>query len=157
MQQSEELFTRIVKEHKSSIYAVCYMFSNKEEEVNDLFQETLINLWKGMEGFREDSKLSTWLYRVAMNTCISQDRKKKHRGVQVPLSVNLNLYDANEGDNRQIRQLHERIGRLGLVDRAIVMMWLEGMSYEEIGAVVGITPQNVGTKLFRIKEQLKKG
>lgn len=133
------------------------MFSNKEEEVNDLFQETLINLWKGMEGFREDSKLSTWLYRVAMNTCISQDRKKKRRGIQVPLSVNLNLYDANEGDNRQIRQLHERIGRLGLVDRAIVMMWLEGMSYEEIGAVVGITPQNVGTKLFRIKEQLKKG
>lgn len=157
MQQSEELFTRIVKEHKSSIYAVCYMFSNKEEEVNDLFQETLINLWKGMEGFREDSKLSTWLYRVAMNTCISQDRKKKRRGIQVPLSVNLNLYEDNEGDNRQIRQLHERIGRLGLVDRAIVMMWLEGMSYEEIGAVVGITPQNVGTKLFRIKEQLKKG
>lgn len=133
------------------------MFSNKEEEVNDLFQETLINLWKGMEGFREDSKLSTWLYRVAMNTCISQDRKKKRRGIQVPLSVNLNLYEDNEGDNRQIRQLHERIGRLGLVDRAIVMMWLEGMSYEEIGAVVGITPQNVGTKLFRIKEQLKKG
>ena len=133
------------------------MFSNKEEEVNDLFQETLINLWKGMESFREDSKLSTWIYRVAMNTCISQDRKKKRRGTQVPLSVNLNLYDDSEGDNKQIKQLHERIGRLGLVDRALVMMWLEGMSYDEIGAVVGITAQNVGTKLFRIKEQLKKG
>lgn len=157
MQQSEELFTQIVNEHKSSIYAVCYMFSSNEEEVNDLFQETLINLWKGMESFREDSKASTWIYRVAMNTCISQERKKKRRGTQIPLSMDLNLYDESESDNKQIRMLHERIGRLGLVDRAIVMMWLDGMSYDEIGAVVGITSQNVGTKLFRIKEQLKKG
>ena len=110
-----------------------------------------------MESFREDSKASTWIYRVAMNTCISQERKKKRRGTQIPLSMDLNLYDESESDNKQIRMLHERIGRLGLVDRAIVMMWLDGMSYDEIGAVIGITSQNVGTKLFRIKEQLKKG
>jgi len=133
MKQNDEFFTRLVKEHKSTIYTVCYMFSHDEEEVNDLFQETLINMWKGIDSFREESKISTWIYRVALNTCLLQERKKKKEAKKVPLTI-----------------------RLGLVDRALVMMWLEGMSYDEMGAVMGISPQNVGVKLFRIKEQLKK-
>jgi RNA polymerase sigma-70 factor (ECF subfamily) len=75
---------------------------------------------------------------------------------KVPLSMEVNFYEDNDANSTQVRQLHQRIGRLGLVDRALVMMWLEGMSYDEIGAVMGISPQNVGVKLFRIKEQLKK-
>ncbi|MCR4808909.1 MAG: sigma-70 family RNA polymerase sigma factor, partial [Prevotella sp.] len=121
-----------------------------------LFQETLINMWKGIDGFREESKISTWIYRVALNTCLLQERKKKKEVKKVPLSMTVNFFEDSDAQSTQVRQLHQRIGRLGLVDRAIVMMWLEGMSYEEIGAVMGITPKNVGVKLFRIKEQLKK-
>jgi RNA polymerase sigma-70 factor (ECF subfamily) len=131
------------------------MFSNDADEVSDLFQETLINLWKGFESFRNESKLSTWIYRVAMNTCISADRKKRRQGSKVPLSMNINLYDDEDHETKQVRQLHERIQRLDLIDRALVMMWLEGMSYEEIADVVGISVKNVGVKLVRIKEKLK--
>ncbi len=154
--QNEEQFARLVREHKSTIYTVCYMFSHDEEEVNDLFQETLINKWKGIDSFRDESKISTWIYRVALNTCLLQERKKKKEVKRVPLTMNVNFFQDADSNSTQVRQLHQRIGRLGLVDRALVMMWLEGMSYDEIGAVMGITPKNVGVKLFRIKEQMKK-
>jgi RNA polymerase sigma-70 factor (ECF subfamily) len=156
MKQQEELFSRLVREHKSTIYTVCYMFSKDEDEVQDLFQETLINMWKGMEGFREESKIGTWIYRVALNTCLTMERKKKREIKKVPLQMDVNLFEDGDANAKQARMLHQRISQLAYVDRAIVMLWLEGMSYDEIGAVVGITAQNVATKLFRIKEQLKK-
>ena len=156
MKQKEDQFARLVRENKSTIYTVCYMFSHDEEEVNDLFQETLINMWKGIDSFREESKISTWIYRVALNTCLLQERKKKKEVKKVPLTMDVNFFEDNDANSMQVRQLHQRIGRLGLVDRALVMLWLEGMSYDEIGAVMGISAQNVGVKLFRIKEQLKK-
>jgi RNA polymerase sigma-70 factor (ECF subfamily) len=156
MKQQEELFSRLVREHKSTIYTVCYMFSKDEDEVQDLFQETLINMWKGMEGFREESKIGTWIYRVALNTCLTMERKKKREIKKVPLQMDVNLFEDGDANAKQARMLHQRISQLAYVDRAIVMLWLEGMSYDEIGAVVGISAQNVAVKLFRIKEQLKK-
>jgi RNA polymerase sigma-70 factor (ECF subfamily) len=156
MKQQEELFSRLVREHKSTIYTVCYMFSKDEDEVQDLCQETLINLWKGMEGFREESKIGTWIYRVALNTCLTMERKKKREIKKVPLQMDVNLFEDGDANAKQARMLHQRISQLAYVDRAIVMLWLEGMSYDEIGAVVGISAQNVAVKLFRIKEQLKK-
>ena len=155
MKQQEDKFAQLVREHKSTIYTVCYMFSHDEDEVNDLFQETLINMWKGIDSFREESKISTWIYRVALNTCLLQERKKKREVKKVPLTMDVNFFEDNDANSAQVRMLHQRIGKLGLVDRALVMMWLEGMSYDEIGAVMGISAQNVGVKLFRIKEMLK--
>ena len=156
MKQEEEIFTRLVREHKSTIYTVCYMFSKDEDEVQDLFQETLINMWKGMGGFREESKIDTWIYRVALNTCLTQERKKKREVKKVPLNMDVNFFEDNDANAKQARILHQRISQLAYVDRALVMLWLDGMSYDEIGAVVGISAQNVAVKLFRIKEQLKK-
>ena len=131
------------------------MFAKEKDEVDDLFQETLINLWKGFDKFRNESKLNTWVWRVALNTCISAERKKKTRGVTVPLSVDINLYSDTDEKSLQIQLLHKRIGRLGLIDRAIILLWLDNLSYDEIGAIVGISAKNVGVKLVRIKEQLK--
>lgn len=156
MNNIESEFTQLVKQQKSTIYTVCYMFSSDPDEVSDLFQETLINLWKGFPKFRGDSKPETWIYRVALNTCISADRKKQSQGERIPLSMDINLYADTDDDSRQVQQLYKRINRLGLVDRAIVLMWLENMSYDEIGNILGISAQNVGVKLFRIKEELKK-
>jgi RNA polymerase sigma-70 factor (ECF subfamily) len=156
MKQEEEIFARLVREHKSTIYTVCYMFSKDEDEVQDLFQETLINMWKGMGGFREESKIDTWIYRVALNTCLTQERKKKREVKKVPLNMDVNYFEDNDANAKQARILHQRISQLAYVDRALVMLWLDGMSYDEMGAVVGISAQNVATKLFRIKEQLKK-
>ena len=152
----EKQFAQTIAEHKSTIYTVCYMFSKDEDEVQDLFQETLINMWKGMGGFREESKIDTWIYRVALNTCLTQERKKKREVKKVPLNMDVNFFEDNDANAKQARILHQRISQLAYVDRALVMLWLDGMSYDEIGAVVGISAQNVAVKLFRIKEQLKK-
>ena len=144
----------MVREHKSTIYTVCYMFSIDQDEVNDLFQEVLINLWKGFSTFEGRSDVRTWIYRISLNTCISQERKKK-KARSVPLSMNINLFEDRDEDSRQVEMLRKRINKLGAFDRAIILLWLENMSYEEIGQVVGITTKNVSVRLFRIKEQLK--
>ena len=146
---------RVVREHKGTIYTMCYMFSRNEEEVADLFQDILVNLWKGFSGFRGESNVRTWIYRVSLNTCISADRKKKRRGESLPLDMNINLFDDSAEDMKQVRMLQGRISRLGVFDRAIVLLWLENLSYDEIGAIVGITAKNVSVRLFRIKEQLR--
>ena len=148
-------FARTVREHKGTIYTVCYMFSKDEEEVADLFQDILMNLWKGFAKFRGESSVRTWIYRVSLNTCISAERKKKRKGETVPLDMDINLFDDSVEDLKQIRMLQNRISRLGPFDRAIVLLWLENLSYDEIGAIVGITAKNVSVRLFRIKEQLR--
>ena len=149
-------FAQTVKEHKSTIYTVCYMFSNNPEEVADLFQEILINLWKGFPKFREDSNVRTWIYRVSLNTCISSDRKNKRRLETLPLTLDINLFDDSDDDTKQVQMLRNRINKLGPFDRAIVLLWLENLSYEEIAAIVGISAKNVSVRLVRIREQLKK-
>ena len=155
MNRNENEFAQIVREHKGTIYTVCYMFSENQEQVNDLFQEILINLWKGFTAFRGECNVRTWVYRVSLNTCISFERKKKHRIETVPLETSFNLFQDTDEDSRQIRMLRSRIGKLGAFDRAIVLLWLENLSYDEIGAIVGITPKNVSVRLYRIKEKLK--
>ena len=152
--ENEQQFSRLVREQKSTIYTVCYMFSKDEDEVAELFQETLVNLWNGFGSFEGRSDIRTWVYRVALNTCLSADRKKKRRKT-VPLSMNVNLFDDTDADSRQVQMLRRRISRLAPFDRAIVLLWLENMSYEEIGLVVGISIKNVSVRLYRIKEQLK--
>ena len=155
MNSSEKEFARIVREHKATIYTVCYMFSKDKDEVNDLFQEVLIALWRGFEAFRGECNIRSWIYRVSLNTCISTERKKRRRADSVRLDMSINLFSDNDDDSRQAQMLRERIGRLGVFDRAIILLWLENLSYEEIGAIVGITAKNVSVRLVRIREQLK--
>ena len=149
-------FARIVREHRGTIYTVCYMFSNNPDEVADLYQEILINLWKGFPKFRGDSNVRTWIYRVSLNTCISSDRKKQHRVETLPLTMDINLFDDSDDDTKQVQMLRDRINKLGPFDRAIVLLWLENLSYDEIGSIIGISAKNVSVRLVRIKEQLKK-
>ena len=155
MEKSEKEFEKIVREHKNTIYTVCFMFSKDNDEVNDLFQETLINLWQGFKGFRGDSSIRTWIWRVSLNTCISMERTKR-RSSSLKLDMSRNLYTDEDSDSRQMQMLHKRISRLQPFDRAIVLLWLENMSYEEIASIVGISVKNVSVRLFRIKEELKK-
>lgn len=154
MNQEQE-FSEFVHRHKSTIYTVCYMFSKDNDEVQDLFQDILTNLWTGFDSFRGEAQQKSWVWRVALNTCISVERKKKKRPQSAQLSMNIDLYADDDNDILQVQALHKRINSLGLVDRAIILLWLEDMSYEDIGAIMGITARNVGVKLFRIKERLK--
>ena len=132
------------------------MFSNNPEEVADLFQEILINLWKGFPQFRGESNVRTWVYRVSLNTCISSERKKSRKVDTLPLTMDIDLFSDSDEDTKQVQMLRDRINKLGPFDRAIVLLWLENLSYDEIGAIVGISAKNVSVRLVRIKEQLKK-
>ncbi len=151
--EQERLFSKTITQHKGTIHNVCYMFSNNQDEVADLFQEVLINLWKGFDKFEGRSDIKTWIYRVSLNTCISMDRKKKHSKAE--LKMDINLFSDTDEDTQQIDLLHRRISKLKPFDRAIVLLWLEDISYEEIGAIVGISAKNVSVRLVRIREQLK--
>ena len=132
MSEKEQQFTEIIREHERTIYTVCYMFSDNTDEVNDLYQEILVRLWQGFDAFEGRSDIKTWIYRVSLNYCINfSNRQKKER-------ERLNL------------------GKGFLVDRSVILLWLEGLSYDEIGAILGISVKNVSFKLVRIKEQLKK-
>lgn len=155
MKSLEKQFTRMVQEHQQTIYIVCYMFSKDRSEVEELYQEILIALWKSLPQFEGRSSERTWIWRISLNTCISIDRKKRRHTTPLPLEIGVDLYDTTDRDTKQIRQLHERINRLGMFDRAIILLWLENMSYEEIGAIVGISEKHVSVRLYRIKEQLK--
>ncbi len=146
-------FERIVLDYKTTIYSVCYMFTDTKAEADDLFQEVLISLWQGLDSFRGDASIRSWVYRVSMNTCISYKRKKKL--TTVPLDFSPDTVDPGSPASKQARMLHDRIAALEPFDRAIVLLWLEDMSYDEIAAIVGISAKAVGVRLVRIKEKLR--
>lgn len=130
------------------------MFSNDADEVADLFQEVLVKLWNGYDSFQGKSDIKTWIYRVTLNTCITLDRKKRRRNRAI-LSMDVDYFDSQEQETAQVRILHERIARLQPLDRAIILLWLEQISYGEIGEIVGISAKNVSVRLARIRVQLK--
>ena len=156
MKDLECEFEQMVRIYRSTIYTVCYMFSNDQDEVADLFQEVLIGLWKSFPSYEERGDVRSWIYRVSLNVCISIDRKKR-RNKTVPLTMDIDPYEEVETNqnSRQMDQLRRRIAKLGQFDRAIILLWLENMSYDEIAAVMGITVKNVSVRLYRIKEELK--
>lgn len=156
MENRETEFEKLVRENKRRIYTVCYMFSDDKDEIDDLFQEVLINIWRGLESFKGDRYLGTWVWKVSLNTCINASRRKQREVKKIPLDVNINLYEDVDAESMQIRQLHDRIGQLGYIDRSLVLLWLENLSYDEIGAILGISANNVAVRLVRVKDKLKK-
>lgn len=155
MDTNEQAFTALVRQYKATIYSVCLMYASDQDDANDLMQEALINLWKGFPSFRGDSNIRSWIWRVTMNTCITlEGQRKRHREIEA--AVASDLLTSTSEDNRQIQILHDRIRQLKPLDRAIVMLWIEDTSYEEIGQIVGISTKNVSVRLVRIKEELKK-
>lgn len=155
MDTKKDDFTRIILESKSTIYTVCYMFSSDKEEIDDLFQDILIRLWNGFDSFEGKSDIKTWIYRVSLNCCLDSQRKKSRRIDTVPLDVGIDPFEGTNDKALQTRQLYNRINKLGLMDRGIILLWLEGLSYDEIAAVVGVSVKNVSVRLHQIKEKLK--
>ncbi len=155
METLELEFTKMILENKSTIYTVCYMFSKDKDDVEDLFQEIVLRLWKGYRSFLAKSDIRTWIYRVSLNSCIDQSKKARRRGERVSLNVNIDPFEDTDDKALQTRQLYSRIHRLGLMDRAVILLWLEGLSYDEIASIIGISVKNVSWKLVKIKEKLK--
>jgi len=153
---TEQAFLSMIRTYERVIYKVCYLYTTPSSPLNDLYQEVIINLWRSFPKFRHDCKESTWIYRIALNTCISFIRKEK----KIPEIVSLILDDdrMEEADETQImlKKLYRMISHLGQLEKSIIFLYLEEKSYEEIAETTGLTISNVATKLSRIKEKLRK-
>ena len=153
----ENDFLELISEQKRTIYKVCYVYAKDQDDLNDLFQEVVLNLWKGFPRYRGDSKLSTWVYRIAMNTCITFLRRSSTRPSTIPITADVagSLIE-EEGKTGQLRELYRLINQLGKLERALILLWLEERSYQEMADILGISKGNVAVKLTRVKEKLKK-
>lgn len=151
------LFLHLMKQYDPIIRRVAFSYSVTREEFDDLRQEILLNIWKGLPGFREDSKPSTWIWRVALNTCVSTLRSRKR---SIPTSSDEALLRSVAADNEdeerleQLNQLHKAITRLSLDDKAIITLRLDEKSYEEIAELMGMNRNTIATRLRRIREKL---
>lgn len=154
-QQLEKEFISLVENHKQIIYKVCYIYASDTENLNDLYQEVVINLWKAFPRFRGECKASTWVYRIGLNTCISFFRKSKSKPEVVPITVDLESFADEEDKTVQLCELYRMINRLGQLERALILLWLEEKSYQEMADITGISLSNVGVRLNRIREKLK--
>ena len=150
----EKDFIDLLTEYKALIYKVCFMYASNQEDLNDLYQEVVVNLWCSYPKFRYESKLSTWIYRVALNTCISDLRKKKVLDY-VPLSVDIGVYD-DCLRNDSLKEMYQLICQLDRYERMLVLLWLDENSYDEIASITGSNRNTVAVKLHRIKDKLKK-
>lgn len=151
----EDRFIEIIQRNERIIYKVCSFYFSDELPIADLYQETVCNLWSAFPKFRNDSSLSTWIYRIALNTCISGLRKETRRPKGLPISMLTDSLPAPEDMSEQIKEMYRLIHQLKTMEKAIVLLYLEEKSYQEIADITGLTVSNVATKLKRSKEKLK--
>ena len=151
-------FLAALNENKGIIFKISSVYTNTIEDRNDLAQEIIYQFWKSFDTFSQKSSLSTWIYRLGMNVAIYHLKTGKRKIQLVPLNeqiINFQEVENYEDDEKWLL-LKQHIANLDLLDKGIVVLYLENKSYEEIGQIIGISETNVGTKLSRIKQKLKK-
>ena len=152
--EHEQAFLALVKEYRRLIYKVSYLYAKDEEHLKDLHQEVLVNLWQGFGSFKGDAKVSSWIYRVSLNTCISFYRKHDKITDTLPLENLFGLVSEEDEKAAHLREMYRLIGQLNRLEKAIIMLWLDERSYEEIAEITGLSRNNIASKLKRIKEKL---
>lgn len=158
MAEEEKKFVDLINQHQGLIHKVCIMYEHDAEIRNDLFQEIVLQLWKSFPSFRGEAKITTWMYRIALNTAISGFRKQ-HRYVKTEdiAEKHFNISESvNEDRDEDFQKLQWAIRQLTEIERAMIMMALEEVPYEEIAETIGITQNNVRVRMNRIRERLKK-
>lgn len=155
-------FREITQQYAALMAKVCYIFAGPGAAFDDLYQETLINLWTGMDSFRGDAAITSWLYRTAINTCISWHRRNDKHSMRTSVDASdaFGLSDPGSDVSEQaeeleeLRILHRMISDLPPLDKAIITLWLDERSYDEISAVTGLSRNNIAVRIHRIKALL---
>lgn len=154
--EAEKQFEQQISEHALLLHKVCRIYANTDADRQDLFQDIVLQLWKAFPRFKGTAKFSTWLYRVAINTAITGLRKKRdfiksYEPAELPVQV----IDDTERQEEQFLQLYTAIEQLNEVEKAIVMLYMEERSYEEMEEILGISQGNLRVKMNRIKDKLR--
>jgi RNA polymerase sigma-70 factor (ECF subfamily) len=155
---TQEEFVRQVQTNQGIIQKICRLYCQTQPDREDLFQEIVVQLWKGLPKFQGQSKFTTWMYRVALNTAISDFRKRKRTlsisEVEVAL-LDVKSEPAEVNEEEQLNTLYVAISHLPEIDKAIVILYLEDKSYEEMEDILGINTNNLRVKMNRIREKLR--
>lgn len=150
----EREFNELIASENANISRICFAYAESVDDLNDMRQDALINIWRGMKTFRDEASIRTWIYRVTINSCLSTIRRqKRHR--HESLSQLYDLIDSGSDNRDEIEKMHKAISTLGREDRAIIMMWLDDMSYDDIASAVGMNRNTTATRIRRIKEKIK--
>ncbi len=154
----EQYFLQLVNQNKGIIYKICHSYCRHQADVEDLAQEIIYQLWKSRARFNPDFKFTTWMYRVALNTAIAHQRKLQQTGKVTELPSGWQEWEDKgmQEENPSLQLLYQFLRQLKDLDRALMLLYLEEKSYQEMADILGITSSNVGTRLGRIKEQMKK-
>lgn len=155
----EDQFIHMINNHRGILYKVCNLYARNKDDKEDLFQEIILQLWKSFPNFRNESLLSTWMYRVALNTAISSFRKESKKPERQSISkaeFQIPDMDSIPIENENLIMLNAAIQQLTRIEKALIMLYLEEKSYQEISQILGISNSNVGVKLNRIKTKLEK-
>lgn len=157
MMNKEAEFTKMVRDHEGIIFKISTMYTEHQQDQKDLYQDIVYQLWKSFDSFRNESKRSTWMYRVAMNTAITHYKKDRRKQPTVSIDkVVVNQMDSdNEELEQKIRMLYAHINQLDVLEKGLMLLLLEGKKYEEISEITGLTTSNVGTRISRIKRKLQ--
>lgn len=153
-------FLELIENSKKLIYKVCFTYGRTESVRNDLFQEIVLQVWRSFQRYDDSKKFSTWMYRIALNTAISFVRKEQKRiDNEVPMEqefVHVAVQTESIGGDGDLTRLHQWMEKLDEIDKAIMLLKLEGKNHSEIGDVLGTSTSNVGTRFNRIKNQIQK-
>jgi len=154
---NQEQFIQLIRDNEGIIFKITRIYSRDAEDAKDLYQEVVYQLWKSFEKFRGDSKMSTWMYKVALNTALTHSSKRKKNREENPLNEAIyRIYEETDHVmDERIQFLYSQINKMNVMDKGIILLFLEGKSYEEISTITGFTTSNVGTRLTRIKNKLK--
>lgn len=150
-------FSDMVKRHEKIIFSVCFFYASNEIPFEDLRQEVLISLFNSYRNFKRQCAESTWIYKVCLNTCLFSLRKLTPKVKTLPLEKLPSLHfqdDSNIELKEKLELVYSAISRLNPMDKAIILMWLDELSYEEIANNMGIARNTVASRLSRIKEKL---
>lgn len=149
------LFESVMQRHYGLISSICLSFARTPEDFEDLRQNALLNIWRGLSEFRKDSELTTWLYRVTLNSCVSATRRDAKVSAMSMADLYAELYDNSSPEElERFRIMYELIGRLKPIDKSVILMWLDNKKYEEIAAVVGLTRDAIASRIKRAKDRL---
>ncbi len=153
----EKVFIQYINDYRGLLFKVCNLYCRDAEDRKDLFQEIVLQLWKAFPSFRGESSPSTWMYRVALNTAISNYRKESRKPqMQDTNSIFFEIPDIYSLPMRieNQRMLYDAIGKLNDLEKAVILLYLDEKSYAEIAEILGITLSNVGVRINRIKNKL---
>lgn len=151
----EKEFLEQLKAHDRIIHKVCRIYQEDPTDRQDLYQEIVCQAWRSYPAFRAESRFPTWLYRVALNTAITYFRRQRRRRVADPADIALRLHPPGDPFAERVDILYAAINRLSRIDKAIVLLYLDDCSYEEMASVTGMSKVNIGVRLNRIRKRLR--